>query len=255
MKKIEGIPSNPIFAIFIFGWLFLYLFYIHNVKGTQLNIFEFYTLTLIPILLVVSIRGEQLFKVLGFTLNNAPTRVIIIRFFLSLAFGVAIGYLVYKLGQLSFISFGYHILPFDVFVLQLFFSPVFLQNLLNSFIIAFHEEILRIVALLIFYNYFVEKRNKNALLLAILFSSLLFVLVHYFSWGGLNIPIVIVMTTVVSLFTISGYALNIGIREIEYKQFSIWVPLFAHLTYDLSIFLSLSLYGSPFSISVVPIRI
>jgi len=252
--EIRGFPASLALGFFIYAWLFFYLFYIHNIKGTALNIFEFYTLTLIPILIITSVRGTEFFEAFGFSLGKGDFGVKVVRFFVAMILGYFLGFIIYYLGKISFVFYGQTLFPADIFLLQLFLSNVALVNVVNAFIIAFHEEILRITSLFIFNNYFYKKGFKNSFELAVILSSILFVLVHYFSWGGLTMPIIITMTSIVIVMTLSGLLLNRNIfGALGIETFTIWIPLFAHFSYDLHIFLNLSVYGAPMSMQIIQI--
>jgi len=252
--EIKGFPASLALGLFIYAWLFFYLFYIHNIKGTSLNAFEFYTLTLIPILILTSVRGTEFFEAFGFTLGKGNAGIKIARFILALIIGFSIGFVIYYLGKMSAQIYGYFLFPADIFLLQLFLSPVLLQNLVNAFIVAFHEEILRITSLFIFNNYFYRKGIKAHFELAVILSSVLFVLIHYFSWGGLSMPVIFTMSIIVIVITLSGMLLHRNfLGNFGIESFTIWVPMFAHLFYDLFIFLNLSVYGAPMSMQIIQV--
>lgn len=244
---IEGIPKNPLLALFLFGWLALYLTFI-AIKGTNLNIFEFYTLTLIPILIIVSARGAQFFKALGFSLNNAPAHIIALRFIIAGIIGWFCGSIVYNIAKSS-------IFPADSLVMSVFLSYSPFENILATFVIAFHEEIIRIVGMLIFFNYFIEK-TKNyrfSLFLAVLISSLLFVANHFYAWGRAILTYLIPMTLVVIFFTVSGFILTEEtFGKLGIKTFTIWIPLFAHMSYDFHVLMNLTVYGIPTQLTILP---
>jgi hypothetical protein len=237
-KLFPGMPDSFIISTVPFFYLFFYLFYI-SLKGTSLTIFEFYTLSLLPILFITSIRGKELFDILGFNLDDAPAHVIILRFLIFAFVGFAFGYSIYKFIK----SFSLEIFPFDVFYLQLTSSNPLALTFIDTMIIAFFEEVIRIVPILGYANAFYKRgiRAGDAIIYSTLLGSVAFVACHYFAWGGLNIMNILIMATIVTFMTLVGWILYH--REIwgplTFQEFSIISPMLTHFTYDLSVGLEL----------------
>jgi len=247
----KGMPDSFILTSLIFAYLFFYLFYT-SLRGSQLNYFEFYVISFFPILLLVSIRGRELFDILGFNLNHAPFYIVIARLLIVCLIGFLVGYGIYKMSSLSFSLFGFHIFPFDVFWLQLTAptSPAFL-TLMDVIVIAGFEETIRAVGMMGYANSFYKRgiKESTSIFLAMILSAVLFVVIHYFSWHGLSLPSIILGSSTVIAMTWIGFSLYY--KEIwgrvAFVEFSIWAPIIAHLTYDYLVFQSLT-----FGLGIIP---
>ncbi len=250
-KLFKGLPDSFLLSSIPFFYLIFYLFYI-SLRGTALNIFEFYTLSLIPILFIIGVRGRELFDILGFDLNNAPLHIVILRFLIIAFVGISFGFLVYKIGTSLFLLYGIQIFPFDLFYLQLTSGNPLPQTFIDTLIVAFFEETIRIVPILGYANAFYKRgfSEGESIIYSVLFGSLFFVFCHYFAWGGLNILNVFVMTMIVVFMTLIGwflYSRNLW-GFLTFREYSIISPMFAHFIYDLSIALSLRVIPSPLAL-------
>jgi len=237
-KLFEGIPDSFLMGIIPFAYLFFYLYYI-SLKGTFLSIYEFYSLNLLPLLFIVSIRGSAFFDAIGLDLDNAPIHIVIGRLLILVFVGIVFGFSVYKFFNLL----GMQLFPFDFFYLQLTTANPFMLSIIDTGIVAFFEEVIRVVPMLIFINAFYKKGFKegDSIIYGVFLSSFLFILMHFFAWSGLNMMNVLVMTTTVIFMTLSGWLLYH--RQLwgplTFVEFSLISPMAFHFTYDISINLSL----------------
>lgn len=241
-KLFRGLPDSFLIGSIPFIYLFFYLFYI-NLRGTVLNIFEFYSLSLLPLLFLLGARGKELFDILGFDLNRAPFHIRIGRLLIFAMVGVLFGFAVYKLASIIFpLGLGM-IFPFDVFYLQLTVASPLILAVIDTSIIAFFEEVIRIVPTLSYGNAFFKRGFKegDSIIYGVFLSSFLFIVCHFFAWGGLDLMSLIIMGGIAIFMTLIGWLLYH--KEIwgplTFKEFSIISPILAHFTYDLAIALSL----------------
>jgi hypothetical protein len=237
-KLFPGIPDSFIISSIPFAYLFFYLFYI-SLRQTALLSIEFYSLSLIPILFITSIRGRAFFDAIGFNLNDAPLYVIIGRFLILAFVGVFFGFFAYKLVNF----FAMQLFPFDVFYLQLTSANPLVLSIIDTAIIAFYEEIIRIVPVLGYANAFYKRGFKEgeSIIYGTFLGSFMFVLMHFFAWGGLNLMNILIMTTIVIFMTLIGWLLYYkelwGI--LTFKEFSCISSMLCHFIYDLQFSLSL----------------
>jgi hypothetical protein len=247
----KGMPDSFILTSFIFAYLLFYLLYT-SLRGSQLNYFEFYVISFLPILLLVTIRGRELFDILGFNLNHAPLYIAITRLLIVCFIGFLVGYGIYKMSSLTFSLFGFHIFPFDVFWLQLTTptSPAFL-TLMDVIVIAGFEETIRAVGMMGYANAFYKRgfKESTSIFLGMILSAVLFIVIHYFSWHGLNLPSLIIGSATVIAMTWIGFSLYYKEiwGKVAFVEFSIWGPIVAHATYDFLVFQNLS-----FGLGIIP---
>jgi len=242
-KLFEGLPDSFLMGTIPFIYLFFYLFYV-SLRGSALNIFEMYSLSLIPLLIILGVRGRKFFDITGWDLNHAPLLIRIGRFAILTFTGFLIGYGLYKLSTLSFALFGFHLFPFDVFYLGLSVqNPTFLV-LIDSLIIAVFEETIRIIPALIYSNAFYRMgySEETSIVFGVLLSSIIFIVCHVFSWGGLSLMQLLLGTSTIALMTLGGWVLRI--KEIwgslAFKEFSIYTSLVSHLIFDFLVFAQLA---------------
>ena len=241
----KGFPTSLMVTSLIFVYLFFYLTYVAY-RSSNLNYFEFYVISLLPVLLIVSVRGRNLFDEWGFNLNHAPLYILIGRLLIISFIGFLLGYGIFKLSHMTFSLFGFHLFPFDIAWLQLTVpsSPAFL-TILDCLVIAGFEEIIRISGTLGFANYFFKKgfKTENAVVAGVVLSSALFILCHWYSWGGVNTFQLILGSVVVIVMTSIGWVLRVKDiwGPLSFMQFTIWGPIVAHFIYDFLEFQSLSI--------------
>jgi hypothetical protein len=238
-KLFKGFPDSFFLSSIPFIYLFFYLWYC-SLRGTALSIYEWYSLNLIPILFIIGVRGaKETFDALGFNLNNAPIYIVIGRFLILAFIGVVFGFSAYKFINLL----GMQLFPFDVFYLQLTTANPLVLSIIDTAIIAFFEEVIRIVPILGYANAFYKRgiRAGDAIIYATMLGSLGFIICHYFAWGGLNIMNVLVMAATIIFMTLIGWLLYHKQLwgPLTFQEFSIYSPMFCHFTYDLSVTLSL----------------
>jgi hypothetical protein len=187
----------------------------------------------------VGVRGSAFFDAIGLDLDNAPIHIVIGRFLILAFVGAVFGFSVYKFFNLL----GMQLFPFDVFYLQLTTANPLVQSIIDTAIIAFYEEVIRIVPILGFANAFYKRgvRAGDAIIYATLLGSFLFVLMHFFAWSGLNMMNVLVMTATVIFMTLTGWLLYQKQLwgPLTFAEFSLISPMLFHFTYDLSVNLSL----------------
>jgi len=248
MEKIfEGMPKSFWVTTFIFMYLFFYLFYVH-LRGTQLNTFEFYTISLIPILIAVGVRGSKFFDDFGFNLGVKGTKwyIEIGRLLILSVIGFLIGFGMYELDKMSFSIVGYHLLPMDTYMIQYTISNQAFQTFVDVLIIAVFEEIIRAVGFMGYSNWFYSKGiDKNSsVIYGIILAGFMFILLHYFSWGGLNLISMGVGVASVSLMSFAGYTLRERkiFGKLGFYEWTIYAPIIAHLVFDFMTFMRLSIF-------------
>ena len=207
------------------------------------NPIVFYSISFFMVIVIIGIIGwSNLVEWLGFDVTQPGETILQVwwRYPLLIIIGLAVGFGVYKLSNLSLTLYPF---PMDLAFAQFLVSSPLFFNSLHFGIVAFFEEILRVAGSMIFANWLAKRLKQDiAIVGGIFLGSIFFILLHLVAWSFTpNILNYIYGILVVMVFTLAGYALKTReiFRRRAFKEFSIIPGIFGHWIYDLSLALKL----------------